>query len=369
MQNCNDKLRDTVTINPYVYPSQGQSAIYQCDNNGFSMNADVSGGVGPYTYQIIGSQPVSPSINTAPQSSPIFNINNGTTYSLVRLRAVDECGNATLNDVSVLPLQNISITASSDCFFQNIVLTTDTIPNAIYTWYQRTSATDSVLIDSGMSYNFPFFQPEQVGQYIVRANVNEGCVTRVAYIDLNGNCNYTPLQVPIQLQGKQTDFGNMLSWSSSGEKNLTAFSVERKSETDNDYHSIEYVMAGTLNQFQFTDSHPQAGKNTYRLKVFFTGKEGYTNSIDLQNSRDMISVYPNPTKDMVHISINTNTPSNYIIEVLGASGQKLYQAMINNTSHMVYDYSFNNSYPPGIYIIKITNLTLGSTVTKKILKN
>jgi hypothetical protein len=69
------------------------------------VGASVSGGSAPYTYQIIGSAPSLPSINTVTQASPVFNITNGITYSLVRLRAIDACGNATLNDVSILPLR------------------------------------------------------------------------------------------------------------------------------------------------------------------------------------------------------------------------------------------------------------------------
>src|SRR4029079_19643645 len=90
-QTCNGTLYDTVTVSPYTYPTQGQSAIYQCDNNSFSLGADVQGGVSPYSYQIIGSMPSQPGIETSLQTSPVFNINTGTVYSLVRLRSIDAC--------------------------------------------------------------------------------------------------------------------------------------------------------------------------------------------------------------------------------------------------------------------------------------
>ena len=68
------------------------------------MSAAVTGGLSPFSYEIIGSVPESPAIVANAQSSPVFSIDNGTTYGLVRLRAIDACGNATINDASVLPL-------------------------------------------------------------------------------------------------------------------------------------------------------------------------------------------------------------------------------------------------------------------------
>jgi len=85
-------------------PSLAKSSAYQCDNNSFSVGAAVTGGIAPYTYEIIASSPALPSIVTPPQSNPIFSINNHTQYNLIRLRAIDACGNSALNDVSILPL-------------------------------------------------------------------------------------------------------------------------------------------------------------------------------------------------------------------------------------------------------------------------
>ena len=120
LSTCNTKVYDTFALQPYSYPTQGQSALYQCDNNSFSLGADVSGGVSPYSFQIIGSMPETPSIISATQTAPLFTIDNGTTYSLVRLRTIDACGNATLSDLSVLPLQNISVSASALCYYDTV---------------------------------------------------------------------------------------------------------------------------------------------------------------------------------------------------------------------------------------------------------
>ena len=86
-------------------------------------------------YEIIQSTPATPSIVSAKQNSPVFTINNGTIYSLVRLRVTDACGNASLNDASVLPLAVMTVDVSLDCMYSTSVLSVDSsIANATYSW-------------------------------------------------------------------------------------------------------------------------------------------------------------------------------------------------------------------------------------------
>ena len=137
--DCNKYLYDTVVIKTYQFPNLDRSTAYQCDLNGFSVSAVASNGVAPFQYEIIGSTPSIPSIVTGTQSSPIFNINNGNTYSLIRLRAIDACGNATLGDASILPLANNGIMVSNNCFQNPTTLSVDSIFGATYTWYKKTA--------------------------------------------------------------------------------------------------------------------------------------------------------------------------------------------------------------------------------------
>ena len=260
---CNSKLYDTVLIPPYAYPSQGQSAIYQCDNNSFSLGADVAGGVGPYSFQIIGSMPSAPAITTGPQNSPVFNINTGTTYSLVRLRTVDACGNATLSDVSVLPLQNVSVTASDSCFYRNITLSVDNISNASYAWYRKNSPTDSTQVSSGASYNLPFFVPEQSGLYVCKMTLNDGCITRLSYFRLDGSCGMEVLPSSLRLHAQKTGSVHQLSWSHSSPADIKHYVVERKGTSDAGYLPIGQIAAQTSNRYIFHDTHTQRGVNLY----------------------------------------------------------------------------------------------------------
>jgi hypothetical protein len=363
---CDGKLYDTVTVPPYAYPTQGQSAVYQCDNNSFSLGADVQGGVSPYSFQIIGSMPATPSIVSAPQSSPIFNINNGAVYSLIRLRTIDACGNATLSDVSVLPLQNISIQASNTCFYQNITLTVDTIPNATYLWYRKTTPIDSVLLDSGLAFNLPFFVPEEIGQYICKVIVNNGCLVRLAYFELDGNCHGAVLPVGFQLRGRLVGLINQLFWNNPDESGIEKYLVERKRPGETGFTEIGSVLRHGGNYF-FNDNSPGTGMNEYRLRIIQPAKQQFSNIVLLGSGKGTISVYPNPVKDVLHISLSSDRPTNYQIELLGANGQLIYKTEIRNVQSTMFTCPRNRSLPKGMYLLRLTDSSTGITEIRKLL--
>lgn len=366
MQTCNNKIRDTVVVMPYTYPSQGQSAIYQCDNKGFSLGANLRGGVSPFSYQIIGSTPEMPTITSVAQASPVFNINNGTVYSLVRLRSIDACGNATLNDVSVLPLQNISIRASSNCYYQTVTLTTDTIPTANYLWFKRTSATDSVLVDSGLSHNLPFFVPEQSGQYICKANVNNGCVTRLSYFTLSGNCSFV-LPVSLTLQGKVYAYGNQLLWNGNPGNNISSYTVERKS-----FNGLGFIGLGDIREkgvmnYLFTDYTPDPGENIYRLRINYYHGFEYSNIIKLDFEKNTVVIYPNPAQGEIHILLNALQPSDYKLQLFTSNGRLIYYKEIKKVNTKVIDYKRETSVTSGMYILIVTDLNTNKKNIQKIL--
>lgn len=363
--SCNTKLYDTVTVSPYAYPTQGQSAVYQCDNNGFSLSADVHNGVQPFSYEIIGSTPETPSIVTSSQSSPTFSINNGTNYSLIRLRTIDACGNATLSDVSVLPLQNISVKVSDSCFYQNITLSVDTIPNASYAWYRKTTAADSVLLDSGLSYNLPFFVPEQAGVYECKVNVNNGCLTRISSFNLTGNC-YSVLPTSFLLKARRIGNTNQLFWDNSNEKGVIKYILERKQSNEQKFLPVATVPVKAGSNYFFDDENYPAGSVQYRLKAIYYNKTEYSNIVVLKTDAGGFTVYPNPVKDEFKISFHPEKPSDYEIQLISANGQLLYKTESRNTGSSTLTYLRNSNVQPGIYLLKVTDKTTGKTEIRKL---
>lgn len=376
--SCSNKVYDTFTLKPYSFPSLAQSAIYQCNNNSFGVNSVVSGGLSPFSYEIMGSLPASPSIVAAPQASPLFNINNGSNYSLVRLRAIDACGNATINDASILPLGNTVITASANCFYNNINLQVDTIPNATYTWYKKTSAVDSTLIATSQTYNIPYLLPSDTGLYVCKASVNSGCLSRISYFNLTGNCNgFSTLAVNgLKLNGAIQNEQAQLQWETTAGFAADAFVVERSTD-GNSFIQIgtaraSVTAATTRSIYYFTDAAPAGGKNFYRLRLVKAGKpSSYSNIITLQfNNPSTITVVPNPVQDQFELKFGqTIAAATYQVTLRGSDGRLLISTSIHVKAGEARRFQRPANCMAGVYYLQTINLaTNEQNVLKLIFK-
>ncbi|HVG16347.1 MAG TPA: T9SS type A sorting domain-containing protein [Chitinophagaceae bacterium] len=363
MQNCGNYQYDTVTVAPYAFPNQNKSAVYQCNDGSFTLSADVTGGVGPYEYEIIGSQPETPSIIAAKQSGALFVINNGTTYSLIRLRTIDACGNAALNDVSVLPLQNIAIQSNSTCVFNEIRLTVDTIPNAVYSWYKKRSATDSTLLTNDLSYHIPFMHPSDIGTYVCKLSVNDECLTRLSYFELTGDCGHITLPAPVQLQGKKLNGANQLNWESK-DPLAKEFVIERKSAQAPGFNTIGIVKSNGTGHYSYTDRQVTGSNNQYRVKTI-SRYGGYSNIIILSGSNTRLNVFPNPVTQQFFISEAGNVTL-YDVMLINSAGQVIYSELWNTKERKQYIYKRTSDIKAGMYLLKIVNKADGTTTVHKL---
>ncbi len=370
MLTCNTKLYDTFALQPYSYPTQGQSAIYQCDDNSFSLGADVLGGVSPYTYQIIGSMPATPSIVSTTQTNPIFTINNGTTYSLVRLRTIDACGNATLSDLSVLPLQNISITSTDRCYYDTVTLSVDAIANSTYAWYKKRTATDSILVSTQPTYMIPFFEPEHTAVYVCKVTVNNGCLIRLSYFNLVEDCGHVSLPATVTLTGKREKTANELSWNVTDDREIQSYAIEKRPEHLTAYKTVGTQQSKWINNkadYNFTDKEELVGNFLYRLKIVYTnGKIIYSNEVRLANNQITTSVYPNPAKETVYITINGAAPADYEVALINTGGRIVYTTALKNVQRTTVTYRRNGT-PAGMYLLHIKNKLTGTTEYHKII--
>jgi len=373
---CNRYFYDTVTVAPYQYPALDRSSAYQCDQNGFSLGAVVSNGVGPFTYEIIGSSPATPSIVTAPQSSPVFTINNGTTYSLVRLRALDACGNASLEDASILPLANNGIISDFNCFQLYTTLRVDTLYNSTYAWYVKHTidGTDSTFIGNTYSIYLPNVTPADTGLYVCHLVVNSGCIKRTYYYRLDGSCYH---YLPVTLQGFSGSYaGNkiQLNWKLAANADIKKFVVERKGN-GNSFSPIGsvnlLVNSSSATAYQFMDVLPAPEKNYYRLKMLhYNNTSSYSNVIllDKMQLRDEIVFYPNPVHDLLTLDFKQQT--NHAFKVV----------LLNTMNQVVKEVNYNNSRDggslqirrtkdmgTGLYVLKVMDMVTNEVVVQKLL--
>jgi hypothetical protein len=371
--SCNNKGYDTIVVGAYQYPQLDKSASYQCDNNSFSVGANVTGGAPPFMYEIIGSVPAAPSIVAPPQASPVFNINNGNSYSLVRLRVVDYCGNATLNDVSVLPLQNIVVTAQSDCYYTDVTLSVPAFPNANYEWYQKISETDSILVGTDREYMITYLEPDGIGEYVSKVSVNNGCLMRLSYYNITGNCGGV-LSDKIKLNGKTVRKAHQLTWNHLQTGDIVRYQVERLHPVSNEFQVIGEVnvtgnRAGT--QFSYTDDRLIAPQHQYRIKAIDkSGRPSYSNLVKLKMETSAvlpIRIYPNPVKDVVNIAFQASQPGLYQFDLLNVAGQVLYQTQKAVGGPGTVTIQRKVSMKPGVYFLKVKNTETGVETMEKLL--
>jgi hypothetical protein len=367
VQTCNQHFYDTVTVRIYLYPILSGSNAYQCDNNGFSVNVNVQGGVAPYTYEIIGSTPALPGIITAPQASPVFNINNGTAYSLIRLRVVDGCGNASLYDVSVLPLANFIVTANSaECFNSNLTLRVDSISNAVYTWYKRIVPNDSVVVGTGPNYHIPVLSHSDTGRYFCRVVVNNGCLIKQANYTVKGQCYVILPNDNVVLAGQKQSGYNKLNWNK-GPENIKEYSLQKSSDNIN-YQTIQTSNTTGSSSYSFADHNPFNGNNYYRLKL--TGLDNsttYSNAVVIKNTSFGIALYPNPVNSVLYISITNTASKNYLIEINNIMGQKIMSKTFSKIQNAVINYPRSPAMVPGVYTVTVTDLANSEKQTYKLI--
>lgn len=370
---CNRYIYDTVTIRSYQFPNLNRSTAYQCDPGGFSVSAIASNGVAPYTYELIGSMPSNPSIISAPQNSSVFNINNGSNYSLIRLRALDACGNATLGDASILPLANNGISASENCFFYPTTLSVDPIYNATYSWYKKLniSAADSTFMGSGSSIFIPDLTPADTGMYVCYLNVNQGCIQRKYTHRLTGSC-YTVLPVNLkEFKGKQEPQRHLLSWTVTQEQQLDKYIIERKG-TNTAFIPLGSTRARGLSvqqQYQFIDADPLPGDNFYRLKmVDKDGTKNYSNTVLLQQKPKgfEFTIYPNPAKEVVYIKLKDATAQSYSVELYNSMNQLLLKKIFPAAANSILPVTRTPGMARGLYLLKITNIQTNIQVTERV---
>jgi Secretion system C-terminal sorting domain/SprB repeat len=369
--SCTNMVYDTLTVPPYNFPALNNSAAYQCDNNDFSVGASITGGSAPFSYQVIGSVPSLPSISTTPQASPVFGVTNGQIYSLIRLRAIDACGNATLNDVSILPLANVVVSSSSACYYNSVTLTVDSVSNATYTWFKKTSVSDSVEVGNLQSLNIPYLLPTDTGTYVAKVTVNSGCLTKLTYYNLSTACGLILPVKEVILTGKKHENAAELNWAAKEEKGVKEYIVERSISKDGDFKKAGTVIAknnnAPSNYYIFQDSRPEIGMNYYRLRIVDEkGKSAYSNIVILNWSSKGVRFYPNPARDVLNIEVNSTLNQDIKFSLYNVSGQLMQEKTVKNIQHGVIQFQ-RQQMKPGMYLIKLTDLKTGEVNTEKIL--
>jgi len=150
-----------------------------------------------------------------------------------------------------------------------------------------------------------------------------------------------------------------LNWTTAMESNSDHFSVQRSVNAGESWNEVGTVAAaGNSNSplnYSFTDNKPAQGTSEYRLQL--VDKDGsFTYSTVQAITRGIVtgvSIYPNPARDYVNITLNGTAGESMLIRLFNASGALLQEKNVANAGGTTVPLAVG-SYPEGNYLIVVS---------------
>lgn len=174
----------------------------------------------------------------------------------------------------------------------------------------------------------------------------------------------TPMPVTLtsftaQAEGKAA----LLRWATTEETNSDFFEIQRSTDGKSWIELGRQVSKGESNvlvNYQFTDLHPDAGTNYYRLRMVDKDATFAFSAIRPVHFEGTLKrvIYPNPAKDRLFLNAPESIDK---IRIFNASGVEVYHAAQKFASEI----SIAN-LRDGIHLVEVTTIA-GSIVTEKIL--
>jgi hypothetical protein len=163
--------------------------------------------------------------------------------------------------------------------------------------------------------------------------------------------------------------GAEVVWKTENEQNYTNFTVERSSDGGKTFDVIGGLSSSALGSYSLLDKNPPAAADEYRLKIEdLNGNITYSNIVTLMyanpNNRldiSKISVYPNPTRGPVNVTITQNVGNpTYNIQIVNNIGGVIKTA----TSAQPTWQTDVSQLLPGTYFIRVVNSADNSVIGK-----
>jgi len=154
--------------------------------------------------------------------------------------------------------------------------------------------------------------------------------------------------------GQKVSTGIQLNWQTINEGDYTGFALQKLTGSGN-YSTLYSLQSNSAGSYNYIDKHVVIGNNTYRLQqTGINGNITYSSPVtinyDSKSPNGNMTVYPNPSKSIITVSLALNAPtSDYIADIYNTSGTIIaHQVVKANT--WTQDIS---SYKLGVYIIEV----------------
>ncbi|MBL0147179.1 MAG: T9SS type A sorting domain-containing protein [Chitinophagaceae bacterium] len=344
-------------------------------------------GSAPFTYEIIKSSLIGTGATEIWTVSSVNNPSNtyqwdlplasDPPFTLYTYRSVDNCGNKVTTQGSLQPLgQPLLQTGFSPCLGQ-VNYTVSISPyagNFTYRWVKLPDLATTLSTQNTLTFADPYTAVNN-GTYRCYVSL-AGCLNRTKDVVLNSNlCGFV---LPIKLLSFTGSYNNqtaLLKWTLENETNISNYELERSDDgvTFKKINTIA-VKGSTTSFVDYTQADNLVSFNNtkvyYRLKIVDqNGKYTYSPIVrlNLSNSNETISLYPNPTKGDIAISFTSNNKIDGVLKITDVSGKMVVFEKIQ-----IQKGSNNVSLPQittlssGSYYIQIisSNLNIASKFVK-----
>ncbi len=172
-------------------------------------------------------------------------------------------------------------------------------------------------------------------------------------------CNGLPITL-VSFVATIVNNNTLLKWETASEINFNKFILE-KSNTDNSFIPIAIIASkklSTSNNYSYIDEAPLQNVQYYRLKMMDNdGSFKYSSVVKLTNP-DLqlggISIYPNPVKTNLKITLSKPLTNSYTIRITTITGVLVYSknnVTLNGNTLTLETNNFTN----GVYVIELTD--------------
>ena len=177
------------------------------------------------------------------------------------------------------------------------------------------------------------------------------------------NPNNTALSVNyIDFTVRKEGAVDVVEWSTSQEINNSHFNVQRSLD-GSVFENLGQVNTKALNgnssqplSYSFIDENPKIGHNYYRLEqVDLDNTKNYTKVIDVvwAASGSVVSIYPNPTNDVINVDLTSNMATQTEIKLVDMSGRVVKSAMAQTAKGLNNIKMSLSEIASGVYGIQI----------------
>lgn len=290
--------------------------------------------------------------------------------------ATQDCDTRVDFTVNTMPMGSIFKDRYAPIISVNLIDATSNLTNAVVRVMYGVpgSGTFAVKIDSAIGSSLKFIDNNlpnlSTGYYYLDISIGTARIVTSPVWYTRDDVNAVLPVTLTSFTAQKVNNSSLLKWTTSQEYNSQEFQVERSINGNNWQPIATVAAAGNSNtnlSYSIIDLTPAKGTNLYRLKqIDIDGRSEYSAIRKVNFDKTFTySIYPNPAKDMLHITVDNAAGVIATVQVLNAQSQVLINEKLNTATQPA---TLNvASLKPGMYFLKIIG-TDGAVTVQKFVK-